>query len=147
MTNQQDLKEAVLQQRHSFSDLAKEHGATAAVLLKYLAYKVSKSHKEHQGRKWHYETTKALAARFPYFTPSTINATLNKLTGSILHRGNFNRKGFDRTSWYAFRDDNTRKRALNKAAYFRVADAVKYQLPAAVLIWNLKHWKIGRAHV
>ena len=129
---------------HSFSrTVAKEHGEKAAVLLQYLAHHVSKSKHQHGGRKWFYKTLDDLAVVFPYLKRSTIHATLQKLgnqNGPLLI-GDYNKKGYDRTNWFAFRDDNVRKQAQSsKPAYFQVEDAVKFGIVAAVLLGNLVHW-------
>jgi hypothetical protein len=129
---------------HSFSRaIAHEHGEKAAVLLQYLAHHVSKSKHVHGGRKWFYKTLDDLAAVFPYLKRSTIHATLQKLgkeNGPLLI-GDYNRKGYDRTNWFAFREENFRKQAQSsKPAYFQVEDAVRYGIVAAVLLGNLVHW-------
>ena len=47
--------------------------------------------------------------------------------------GDYNKKGYDRTCWYAFRDDNLRKQTQSsKPVYFQVEDAVKYGIVADV---------------
>ena len=129
---------------HSFSrTIAKEHGEKAAVLLQYLAHHVSKSKHVHGGRKWFYKTLDDLALVFPYLKRSTIHAILQKLgrENGPLVIGDYNKKGYDRTNWFAFRDDNIRKQAQSsKPAYFQVEDAVKYGIVAAVLLGNLVHW-------
>jgi hypothetical protein len=84
-----------------------------------------------------------LAAVFPYLKRSTIHEILQKLSkenGPLLI-GDYNKKGSDRTNWFAFTDDNVRKQAQSaKPVYFQVDDAVKYGIVAAVLLGNLKHW-------
>ena len=99
---------------HSFSrTVAKEHGEKAAVLLQYLAHHVSKSKHQDAGRKWFCKTLDELAAVFPYLKRNTIHATLQKLAqgnGPLLI-GEYNKKGYDRTNWFAFRDDAFRKQA------------------------------------
>ena len=129
---------------HSFSrTIAKEHGEKAAVLLQYLAHQVSKSKHFHGGKKWFYKTLDDLAVVFPYLKRSTIHATLQKLSqeNGPLVIGDYNKKGYDRTCWFAFRDDNFRKQAQStKPVYFQVEDAVKYGIVAAVLLGNLGHW-------
>jgi hypothetical protein len=130
-------------QIHSCSrTIAKEHGEKAAVLLQYLAHHVSKSKHLHGGKKWFYKTLDDLAVVFPYLKRSTIHDTLKALKDKgLLRIGDFNRKGYDRTCWYAFADDNVRKQAQSsKPAYFQVEDAVKYGIVAAVLLGNLEHW-------
>jgi len=128
---------------HSFSrTIAQQHGEKAAVLLQYLAHHVAKSKHVHGGRKWFYKTLDDLAAVFPYIKRSTIHDTLKSLKDKgVLRIGDFNKKGYDRTCWYAFEDDNVRKQAQSsEPAYFKVEDAVKYGIVAAVLLGNLEHW-------
>ena len=130
-------------QIHSFSrTIAKEHGEKAAVLLQYLAHHVSKNKHVHGGKKWFYKTLDDLAVIFPYLKRSTIHDTLKSLKDKgLLQIGDYNKKGYDRTCWYAFADDNVRKQAQSsKPVYFRVDDAVKYGIVAAVLLGNLEHW-------
>ncbi len=128
---------------HSFSrTIAKEHGEKAAVLLQYLAHHVSKSKHVHGGKKWFYKTLDDLAVVFPYLKRSTIHDTLKSLKDKgLLRIGDYNKKGYDRTCWYAFADDNVRKQAQSsKPVYFQVEDAVNYGIVAAVLLGNLVHW-------
>ena len=129
---------------HSFSrTIAKEHGEKAAVLLQYLAHHVSKSKHVHGGKKWFYKTLDDLAVVFPYLKRSTIHAILQKLgkENGPLVIGDYNKKGYDRTCWYAFADDNFRKQAQSsKPVYFQVEEAVQYGIVAAVLLGNLVHW-------
>src|ERR1039457_6715501 len=131
-------------QIHSFSlTIAEEHGEKAAVLLQYLAHHVSKSKHLHGGKKWFYKTLDDLAVVFPYLKRSTIHAILRKLgkENGPLIIGDYNKKGYDRTCWYAFADDNTRKQPQSfKPVYFRVEDSVQYGIVAAVLLGNLVHW-------
>ena len=90
---------------HSFSrTIAKEHGEKAAVLLQYLAHHISKSKHVHGGKKWFYKTLDDLAEVFPYLKRSTIHDILQKLSqenGPLLI-GDYNKKGYDRTNWFAF---------------------------------------------
>jgi len=129
---------------HSFSrTIAKEHGEKAAVLLQYLAHHVSKSKHLHGGKKWFYKTLDDLAVVFPYLKRSTIHAILQKLgkENGPLVICDYNKKGYDRTNGFAFRDDDIRQQAQSsKPAYFRVEDAVKYGIVAAVLLGNMVHW-------
>lgn len=131
------------QKTHSFSrKLAKEHGDTEALLLSYLGYRISRSQHKHNGRIWHYETLDELAERYPYLSRSAINNALTRLSSSTgpLVADNFNRIGYDRTKWYAFRDNQTQCQLQKEPAYFRVIDAEKYGVIGAVLMMNLAYW-------
>lgn len=133
-------------QTNSFSrTIAEEHGEKAAVILQYLAHHVAKSKHVHGGKKWSFMTLDDVAAVFRYIKRSTIHDTFKSLKDNgVLQVGDYNKKGYDRTCWYAFADDNVRKQAQSsKPVYFQVEDAVKYGVVAAVLLGNLDYW-IGK---
>jgi len=72
------------------------------VILQYLAHHVAKSKHVHDRKKWFYKTLDDLAVVFPYLKRSTIHDTLKSLKDKgILRIGDFNKKGYDRTCWYA----------------------------------------------
>lgn len=127
---------------HSFAvELAKVHGWKAAVILKYLAFKLSRSKHTKQNRTWYYETLESLAKKFPYLKKSTINDTLVRLvTKEVIVTSRFNKRGYDRTRWYAFQDEATSKAATTDVIYFGSEDATLYGVVEAVLLGNLAHW-------
>jgi hypothetical protein len=130
-------------QIHSFSrKLAKEHGDTEALLLSYIGYKISRSKQRYDNRTWFFETLDELAQRYPYLSRSAIHNALTKLSSSTgpLITGNYNKKGYDRTKWYAFRDNQTQRHLQAEPVYFRVIDAEKYGVTEAILLMNLAHW-------
>src|SRR4051812_2950631 len=111
---------------HSLSRaVASKHGANAAALLQYLAHHVSKSRNLKESRKWFYITLDELANVFPYIKRSTIHDTVNRLAGEggPLMIREFNKKRFDRTCWYSFRDQNARKQAQSNPVYYRADEA------------------------
>ena len=63
-------------------------------------------------------------------------------TGPLLI-GNFNKRSYDRTRWYAFRDHQVQRRLQTEPLYFKVADAVAYGMTEAVILLNLAYW-IGK---
>lgn len=128
---------------HSFSRALKEEGYVAAILLKYLAYRVFYSRKQIRGKKWTYETLDELASRYPYLSRSAIDRALRQVQGSILEIDTFNKRAGDRTRWYAFVDETWLKTVNSQLVYFRVDDAVKYGVPTAVVLRNITYW-VGR---
>lgn len=62
--------------------LAAEHGENAAVIFQGLGYKIAKSKKVHDGRKWHYDTLAQLEKRWPYLSDSGIGGILERHTQS-----------------------------------------------------------------
>jgi hypothetical protein len=128
---------------HSFSrKLAREHGDTEALLLGYFGHRIARSQQKHDGRTWHYETLDELAKRYPYLGRTAIYNALAKLSSSTgpLISGNYNKMGFDRTKWYAFRDNQAQRHLQAEPVYFRVDDAEKYGVIGAVLLMNIAHW-------
>lgn len=60
----------------------------------------------YEGRAWTYNSLDAFAELFPFWSQSQVKRLVKKLeeAGGIL-LGNFNKKAFDRTRWYAVSDD------------------------------------------
>lgn len=127
---------------HSFAvELAKAHGWKAAVVLKYLAFKLSRSKHTKQNRTWYYETLESLAKKFPYLKKSTLNDILVRLvTNKVILTNRFNKRGYDRTRWYAFQDEATSTAATNGVIYFGAEDATLYGVVEAVLLGNIAYW-------
>jgi DNA-binding MarR family transcriptional regulator len=84
----------------------------------------------------------ALFDQREYLTRSSIHAALARLSASNgpLVVGNYNKRGYDRTNWYAFRDNQTQRYLQVEPVYFRVEDAEKYGVVEAVVLMNLAYW-------
>ncbi len=93
--------------QHSFDiSIAKEYGIESAIILQNLSFWVEKNKANnvhfHDGAYWTYNSIKAFNELFPYMSESTIRRTLKNLEGKgIIKTGNYNRVGYDRTTWYA----------------------------------------------
>ena len=97
---------------HSFNIVhASNYGLEEAILIHHLQYwiiknKANNKH-EHDGRNWTYNSYKAFAEIFPYWNEHKMRRILDSLVEqNVLLRENYNKKGYDRTSWYAFVDEN-----------------------------------------
>ena len=109
---------------HSFDiDLATIYGPNEAVLIHHFQYWIRHNRKLkrnlHKGRTWSYQTLEEIAAHYPYLSTQEVRGLLERLTTGkgrrsrknekefvpVLLKGNFNRTGFDRTTWYAFADE------------------------------------------
>jgi len=93
-------------------EFAKKYGVDEAIMIKSFQYwiRLNKANKSnyHDGRFWTYNTTKALAELFPFWSEKQVRAILSSLLiKDILIKGNYNKLGFDRTIWYAFKDEKT----------------------------------------
>jgi len=122
--------------------LATKHGEKTAVILQGLGYKIAKSKKVHNGRRWHYDTLKALEKKWPYLTDSGIHGILDREAGNgAVFKDNFNEWGLDQTCWYSMRDDLV-KRALEDEGklWFDVPAAIRcHSIVAGTLYQNLRY--------
>lgn len=97
---------------HSFDiSLAKEHGIEEAILIHHFQHWIALNKRMGknliEGRSWTYQTQKSIVAHFPYFKNrrKIIRLVDSLVEKGILIKGNFNKKKFDRTVWYAFADE------------------------------------------
>lgn len=93
---------------------AEEYGVEEAIMLSNIRYWVDKNTAEdserhfHEGVYWTYNSKKAFAKLFPYWTEKQIRRILNNLIiVDAIFVGNFNKKGYDRTSWYTTEQPQT----------------------------------------
>ena len=90
----------------SFSNVdAQKYGVDGAVMLYHVRYWVAKNEANennlHEGQYWTYNSSKAFAILFPFYTARKIGRILAKLEedGAIVS-GNFNGNLYDRTKWF-----------------------------------------------
>ena len=98
---------------HSFDiKMAQEHGVAAAIIFRNFQFWIAKNKANgknyRDGRTWTYNSMRALADLFPYLTFWKVRTGLETLIKEgILLKANYNKKGYDRTAWYAFVDEKT----------------------------------------
>ena len=129
-------------QFHSFSYvLAKKYGVNAALILSYIGFKIQHSQHDHDGKKWFYITIKDLAQHYPYLGCTAVFDALQRLTrkDGPLITGNYNKKKYDRTKWYAFKNNDLAQLLEKEPRYFRVEEAIFHGLAEAVLLSNLAY--------
>ena len=80
-----------------------EIGLNESVVLLQLEFLISISDHVHDGRVWTYQSLADLRDHyFPFWSKATIGRAIQALVErDLIDVGNFNRAGFDRTSWYA----------------------------------------------
>ncbi|MCP4460930.1 MAG: hypothetical protein GY816_23360 [Cytophagales bacterium] len=92
---------------HSFNiNIAKEYGIVDAVIFHHISFwcdtnkqKDINFRDEHY---WTYSSIKAFLNIFNYLTEKKIRGALNRLEESgLIKKGNYNKIGYDRTTWYA----------------------------------------------
>lgn len=93
------------------SDDAAKYGVVAATILHNIRYWLHhnkiKGTNKREGRFWVYYSVTQLQKIFPFLTDKQIRFALEKLTQSLLIKGNYNKSAYDRTTWYAYRDEHT----------------------------------------
>lgn len=94
---------------HFNAELAGRYGVDGAIFLHSMNFWVTKNRANgrhfHEGRYWTYNTLKALAELFPFWSSRQLERIIGKLKeeGALL-TGNFSEDKTDRTLWYALSD-------------------------------------------
>jgi len=103
---------------HSFDiERAKKYGGGAAILYRNFQFWIAKNKANgknfQEGRTWTYNALSAYADLFPYASVWAIRQALEKLVNAQeLVKGNYNTNGYDRTTWYAFKDEKAALKGL-----------------------------------
>lgn len=84
---------------------AVEVGVSEAIVLQNIWHWVQHNEQNntnvHDGKAWTYNSLQAFSEQFPYFSARQIRSIMQKLKAhGLIETGNFNRLGFDRTTWY-----------------------------------------------
>lgn len=96
---------------HSFDiETAGKYGIEGAIIIKHFLYWIMKNKTcgkhFHEGRYWTYGSVSAFHELWPYMTERVITLNLKRLIDmGVLVVGNFNVNGYDRTKWYAFKEE------------------------------------------
>jgi hypothetical protein len=138
------MKEIIVYSNHThqFSrTVAAKYGVNAALVLGYIAFRISVSKNEREGRFWYYDTLDAITQHYPYLGRSAVYEAIQLLSkdDGPLIIGHFNKMKGDKTNWYALRTGEIEKAVKKRPLYFKVEDAVNYGIPAAVLLNNLAY--------
>ena len=95
---------------HSFDiEIAAKHGVNEAIFIENMRFWIAKNKANgkhfHEGRYWTYNSMKAYAELFPYWTANQVRRIIENLVskGFIL-TGNYNANPYDRTQWYALNE-------------------------------------------
>jgi hypothetical protein len=92
------------------TDLAKEIGLSEAIFVNNLVYwlKKNKANNKHiyDGRVWTYNSRKAYAELFEFWSESQIKRIIGSLVEQgVVLVGNYNTNPYDHTNWYALSDE------------------------------------------
>ena len=97
---------------HSFNiEHAKKYGVNSAIILNNMIFWIAKNRangkNQHDGRTWTFNSVRAWSELFSYLSEKQIRTAIEKLIEvGVLIKGNYNEKGYDRTLWYAFKDES-----------------------------------------
>ena len=99
-------------QHHFDTEYALKYGIEEAIVINNLQFWIIKNraNKKHfiNDRTWTYNSYKAFSEIFPYWNEHKMKRILDSLIiQGILLRENYNKSGYDRTCWYAFKDENS----------------------------------------
>lgn len=123
---------------HQFSrSFARQHSLKAALIAGYLANRIAATHKrEGEGYRCSLDD---LTSLYPYLRRSAVAAALKQLVeANVLTVHHHNRRACDHTSHYAFASADLQRTAQVDTIYFSVDDAVQLDLPAALVLTNLR---------
>ena len=91
--------------------LAKEIGLNEAIVLQQMHYWLNMSKHDYDGKKWIYNSYTKWVLQFPFWSESTVKRTIGSLEKQkLLHVGNYNKAGFDKTKWYSINYEELDKR-------------------------------------
>lgn len=99
---------------YSFNgEIAQIYGVNEAVFIHNLYWWIAKNEANgrhyYDGRNWTYNSMEAFAKLFPFWSKRQIWRIIDKLKNNgAIFIGNYNKKGFDRTQWYALSEDIVR---------------------------------------
>jgi hypothetical protein len=82
--------------------LAVEIGLNESLFLLQLDYLIAISNHEKEGQRWTYQSVTDIGKMFPFWSRATINRVIKSLENrGLINVGNFNRKKYDKTRWFA----------------------------------------------
>ena len=96
---------------HSFdTNLASMIGIEEAIIVHHLQFWIKfnamKKRNFHEGKTWMYQSKREMSEHFPYLNYDKIRYIMERLIElKIIVKNQFNKVGFDKTSWYAFIDE------------------------------------------
>jgi hypothetical protein len=94
---------------HHYFDInvATKYGVYIAIFINNMAFWIQKNiaNNKHfyDGRYWTYNSIKSYTILFPYLTSKQIRKAVDDcVRKKLIIKGNYNKKSYDKTSWYAF---------------------------------------------
>ncbi len=127
---------------HGYSKVvADRFGIPAALVLKYLEFRISKSATVIDGRQWHCQSIADIKQHYPYLSASTIHAALRSIPEDLLARRQVkSRKTRSLTTAYALPDQTFQAQVKSDLLYLNPQHGAQFGLHEAVIIHHLQHW-------
>ena len=98
--------------RHFSFDVqtATDYGVDEAIMIQNFIFWIEKNLANrkhyHDGHTWTYNTQEAFTILFPFWSHKQVRRIIDSLTKQdVLITGNYNQHAYDRTQWYAFKDE------------------------------------------
>lgn len=87
------------------------YGVDEAIMIRNLQFFITmnanRGHNFKEGRFWSYDKLNDFPKHFPYWTIKQVRRVISSLIKQdVIIKGSFNNSWSDRTSWYAFKDEN-----------------------------------------
>ncbi|HGO3660423.1 TPA: DnaD domain protein [Staphylococcus aureus] len=90
--------------------LAELIGLNEAIVLQQIHYWLNNSKHKYDGKTWIFNSYPEWQKQFPFWSERTIKRTFGSLEKqNLLHVGNYNKAGFDRTKWYSINYETLNK--------------------------------------
>ena len=96
---------------HAFHPgVAIDYDVTTAIVVHHMHFWISRN-KANQvnfrdDRTWMYQTIENMAAAFPYWSEAQVRRAIEKaISQGVIIKGNYNNTKYDRTCWYAFKNE------------------------------------------
>lgn len=91
-------------------ELALQYGVDEAIMLHNFIFWIGKNkdthHNYRDGRIWTYQSNVELAERFPFWTEKQLRRIVDScVKQDVILKGNYNKIGYDKTTWYALKDE------------------------------------------
>lgn len=123
---------------HSFSvEHAEKYGLECAVLISHFQFWIEQNkalgRNFHDGRTWMFQSQKEIAAIYPYFSEETVFRIIKKLLDAdVLIKGNYNKSPFDRTTWYAFKNEKMFTIPRNRKMHSSTSQNANFDIEAPI---------------
>lgn len=106
-------------EHHFDIDIAKEYGVYEAILINNFMFWIAKNKANnkhfYENRYWTYNSVKALAELFPYFSAGQVRRVVDNLVAKgLLIKGNFNQNPYDKTLWYSIDEIKISRLRINQ---------------------------------